>query len=178
MELVVPTEKYKESFIAAVKEFQADDDYTSRTKAYHNRISVPELEKDFKSYVEREMGFARGENLPEGYVPYSDFWLVYGGAFVGRVTVRHGLTDYLMKFGGHIGYDLRPSKRGRGYGNEILRLALQKAKGLGIARVLITVDARNTASRKIVEKNGGVLENQIPNPEAGSDFMRYWIDIK
>jgi predicted acetyltransferase len=178
MELIVPSARYKDSFIAAVKEFQKDDDYTSRKKAYHNRISVPELEKDFNSYVERQIGFPCGEHLPEGYVPYSDFWLVDGEEFVGRVTVRHALTDYLMKFGGHIGYDIRPSKRGQGYGNEILRLALEKAKELGITRVLITVDVQNIASRKIVESNGGVFESQIPNPEAGSDFMRYWLDIQ
>jgi predicted acetyltransferase len=174
MELIEPSVRYKDSFIGAVKEFQSDSDYANR----YQQISATELEGDFDAYVVREVGYSRGENLPEGYVPYSNFWLVDGGEFIGRVSVRHALTEYLKKFGGHIGYDIRPSKRRHGYGKEILRLALAKAKAIGIERVLITVDVTNAASRKIVEKNGGILGDQIPNPVTGSDFMRYWIDIK
>jgi predicted acetyltransferase len=177
MELIEPSVRYKDSFIAAVKEFQADSDCANRTKRYQ-QMSTTELEGDFDAYVAQEVGYSRGENLPEGYVPYFNFWLVDGGEFIGRVSVRNALTDYLAKFGGHIGYDIRPSKRGHGYGNEILRLALESAKAMGIVRVLITVDERNATSRKIVEKNGGILGDQIQNPETGSDFMRYWIDTK
>ena len=169
--------EYKDSFIEAVGEFQADTDYTHRWQWYKAQ-SVAELEKDFPGFVERERSHARGENLREGYVPYSTYWLVDGGRFIGQTNVRHQLNDHLLQIGGHIGYDIRPSKRGNGYGNKILELALQKAKELGIERALITSDIRNLASRKIIEKNGGVFENQIRNPEMGHDALRFWIDLK
>lgn len=176
MKLVLPSAEYKDSFIEAVKEFQQDDDYTHRTLAY-KELSIPELEADFESFVERKISSAQGENLPDGFVPSTEYWFVDGTEYIGRVTVRHRLNEKLLNIGGHIGYDIRPTKRGRGYGNEMLRLALQKAKEFGISRVLITTDMRNVASRKIIEKNGGILENQIPNPEMGHDALRYWIDI-
>ena len=170
MELVLPSVQYKDSFTEAVKEFHADDDYTHRW-LWYRKLSIPELESDFDAFVERER---RGE----GYdVPRTEYWLVDGGDFIGRLTIRHRLNDRLMVIGGHIGFDVRPTKRGHGYGNKMLEFALPKAKELGIKRVLLTADVRNVASRKIIEKYNGVLENQISNPEMGHDALRYWIDI-
>jgi predicted acetyltransferase len=177
MELVEPSVEYKDSFIEAVREFQKDEDYTHRNQWYR-KLSIPELEAHFEEFVARELSHSRGENLREGYVPYSTHWLVDKDEFIGQTNVRHRLNDHLMQIGGHIGYDIRPSMRGKGYGNKILELALDKAKDLGIERVLVTSDERNIASRKIIEKNGGVLENQILNPEMGHDALRYWIEIK
>src|SRR3989344_4782321 len=177
MELVLPSAEYKASFIEAVKEFQADADYTHRKKWYQT-LSIPELEANFDAFVERELSLAREEDLPAGYdVPRTEYWLVDGGEFIGRVTVRHRLNERLLVIGGHIGFCIRPGKRGQGYGNKALELALPKAKELELTRILLTCDIRNVASRKIIEKYGGVLENQIPNPEMGHDALRYWIDI-
>ena len=176
MELVLPSAEYKDSFIEAVKEFQADTENSDRQKKYR-ALSVAELGRDFDSFIERERSQAKGENLPEGYVPQTDYWFVDKGEYVGRVSIRHQLTQHLKEIGGHIGYDIRPSKRRQGYGNKILELALPKAKELGISRLLVTCDITNEASRKIIEKNGGRLENQVPNPETGVDKLRYWIDI-
>lgn len=129
---------------------------TDRSKSYRG-ISIPELEADFEAYVEKKTGQSRGENLPEGYVPSTELWLVDGDEYIGSISIRHRPTEYLEKLGGHIGYDIRPSMRGRGYGSKILELALPKAKELGTARILVTCDATNAASRKIIEKNGGVF---------------------
>lgn len=177
MALALPSMQFKDSFIEAVKEFQNDDDYTTRSQWYR-RIVISELEANFESFVAGELNQAKEENLEEGRVPCSQYWLVEDGKFIGRVSVRHRLNERLMTIGGHIGYDIRPSMRGRGYGNKILELALAKAKELGIERALVTCDLRNIASRKIIEKNGGVLENQIPNPEMDSDALRFWIEIR
>lgn len=176
MELVLPSAEYKDSFIDAVKEFQADDDNSHRNQWYR-RLSIDELENGFESFVEREQSHARGENLPEGYLPYSTFWLIDNGIFIGQTNLRHSLNDHLRLIGGHIGYDIRPTQRRRGYGKKILELALQKAKELGIERVLLTCNVNNEPSRKIIEKNGGVLENQVSNPETGIDKARFWIDV-
>ncbi len=175
MKLVPPSPEFKESFIGAVKELQSETS-TMTTRRYRE-LSTPELEADFESFVGKERSHAQGKNQPEGYVPQSEFWLVDGGEYIGHVGIRHELNQHLKTIGGHVGYSIRPGKRGKGYGNKILELALPKAKELGIDRVLLTCDATNVVSRKIIEKNGGVLENQVPNPETGIDKLRFWIDV-
>ncbi len=179
MELVEPSTEYKDWFIEAVREFQADVDDSSRNQWYR-RLSITDLQRCFEALVDTEKSHSSGENLSEGYVPYTEYWLVDDCEFIGRASVRHRLEGHL-KITGHIGFDVRPSRRGKGYGNEILRLALQKAKDFGLKRVLLSHDIRNTASRKIIEKNGGVFENQVSIDEKGSEGsvgLRYWIVIK
>jgi predicted acetyltransferase len=79
--------------------------------------------------------------------------------------------------GGHIGYGVRPSERGKGYGTEVCRRTLEAARGLGLARVLITCDTDNPASARIIEKNGGVLENEVRSRETGKMKRRYWVTL-
>jgi Acetyltransferase (GNAT) domain len=89
--------------------------------------------------------------LKPGIVPGSDFWLIDNNEFIERLSLRYELNEFLLKMGEHIGYEIRPSKRKRGYGAEILRLGLQKAKELGLQRVLVTCDEDNIGSKKIIE---------------------------
>ena len=175
MELVLPSSEYKNSFIDAMREYRTGAGLDMRNEKYRH-LSIDELERDFDSFVERELSHARGENLPAGFVPDTTYWLVDSGEYIGRINVRHRLNENLKKFGGHIGYDIRPGKRRQGYGTTILSLALPKAKELGIQKVLLTCDETNTASRRIIEKNGGILENKVPNPETGIDKLRYWVN--
>lgn len=177
MELITPRTEYRDSYIEAVKEFQADSDTTDRSQGI-KQLSVDDLAANFEQYVTRLNSHARGENLPEGWVPHSEFWLVENGKYVGSLSVRHRLTESLLKHHGHIGYDIRPSMRGRGYGTQILALGLQKAQELGIDRVLVTCNSTNIGSRKIIEKNGGVLESEVVEPTSGNTKLRFWIDIR
>ena len=176
MKLVIPSVEFKESFIEAVREFQACDASDLRTRHYHS-MSIPELENDFESYLGKLEKMALGEGLPTGWVPATTYWLVDDATFIGSVNIRHRLTEHLLAIGGHIGYDIRPSMRNRGYGSEILRLALTKTKALGIERALVTCNATNEGSRKIIEKNGGVFESQELDSESGEEKLRYWIDL-
>lgn len=177
MKLVPPSEEYKKSFIEAVQEYQSGTESDPRSKHYCD-LSMSELGMHFDLYIEKERNRAFEKNLPEGRVPETIYWLVDTGEFIGRVSIRHRLTKHLLEIGGHIGYDIRLSKRRQGYGSKILELVLPKAKELGIPKVLLTCDQTNIGSQKIIEKNGGVLENQVPNPETGVDKLRYWIDIR
>lgn len=176
MELVLPSVEYQDSFIKAVKEAKADTEFRRHNGWYHE-LSISDLESNFGSYVEKKKSQAVGKNLPEGYVPQTVYWLVDTGEFIGSVRVRHALNEHLKLIGGHIGYNIRPSKRRAGYGSKILELALPKARELGIKAALLTCDATNVASRKIIEKNGGVLENQVLNPETGVEKLRFWITL-
>ncbi len=175
MHLVLPSVEYKKSFIEAVREFQEEE--PNETTRRYFKYSVPEFEANFDTYVQELKAETLGLGLPVGYVPNTLYWLTDGDEYIGRVTVRHRLNEHLESIGGHIGYDIRPSRRKQGYGSKILELALPKAKELGIKRVLITCDETNLGSRRVIEKNGGVFENKVPNPETGIDKLRYWITL-
>lgn len=95
---------------------------------------------------------------------------------LGAVNIRHYLNESNLLRGGHIGDGIRPSERRKGYGTEIIRLALIECKKLGIDRVLITCDKDNIGSSKAIIKNGGVLENEVLNQYGGIE-QRYWVEI-
>jgi len=105
---------------------------------------------------------------PETMVPDTELWWVDGDEFLGRIAVRHRLTPALLERGGHIGYDVRPSARRRGHATAMLREALIVAAGLDIERALITCHVTNLGSRRVIELNGGVLEDDR------NGVLRYW----
>jgi predicted acetyltransferase len=174
MQLVVPSIKYKESFLEALEEYQKSIS-SDRLDIY--ALNAEMLREDFDSYVKRLLDEEKGIGLPPGYVPQTTYWLIDEGQFVGRVSIRHRLTEHLLKEGGHIGYDIRPSKRRLGYGKKILSLVLPKVKELGITRALITCDETNIGSKKIIERNGGILENSILLSPDKPHKLRYWISL-
>lgn len=97
------------------------------------------------------------------------------GRLVGMIDIRHRLNAHLLAVGGHIGYSVRKSCRRRGYAKRMLALALDRCRGLGLNRVLVTCDRLNVASARTILANGGVLENEVP--QDGRVTQRYWIDL-
>ena len=131
---------------------------------------------DGPAFVRRLARAARGEGLPDGFVAHSTYWLVLDGeTVVGVSNLRHELTPHLRHEGGHIGYGVRPSARGRGFGHEILRQTLQRAAGLGLGQVLIACDAKNERSIRVILRNGGELEADNVVAQDGEIMHRYWI---
>jgi predicted acetyltransferase len=172
LELVSPSTTYKDSYLKALKEYQQEG------LEHYQPLDEGELRNDFEGYVQKLLNQAQGRDLPEGFVPHSELWLVDNNEFIGRVDIRHQLNDYLKNIGGHIGYDIRPSKRHQGYGKKALELGLRKAHELGIKEVLMTCDATNLGSNKIIQANGGVIMETKNRP--GTDVIRnrYLINFK
>ena len=95
--------------------------------------------------------------------------MVVDDTVVGRVSLRHELTPWLLEVGGHIGYAVRPSARRRGYATAALARVLPVAADLGIDPALVTCDEDNIGSRKAIEANGGVLE------DVRNGKLRFWV---
>ncbi|WP_312809684.1 GNAT family N-acetyltransferase [Corynebacterium variabile] len=133
---------------------------------------------DFLDSVRRQH---EGTDLPPDRVP-ADFLLAEITAddgtrtLIGRTSIRYGLTDHLLNFGGHIGYAVAPEFRRRGYATEILRQSLALLAERGIDKALITCDENNVGSIGVIEANGGVLDDRRTNPD-GTLIRRYWIEL-
>jgi len=174
MQLVTPSILYKDSFLDALKEYQKEK-LDDRQDIF--LINASFLKNNFQEYVDKLLDESSGKDLPRGYVPATTYWLIENDELIGRVNIRHSLTKGLFMIGGHIGYDIRPSKRRKGYGTKILEYALLKAKALGLTKVLVTCDETNIGSKKIIEANGGIFENSVSQGKERPRKLRYWITL-
>jgi len=113
-----------------------------------------------------------GLDLAPGRVPATFLYADVDGQVVGRASVRHALTDQLLRLGGHIGYAVLPPFRRRGYGTEILRQSLVVARAEGVGRVLVTCDDDNLGSIAVIERCGGRRDVEWPGDDG---TRRYWI---
>lgn len=127
---------------------------------------------DYENWLETNAAAEIGLGLPTGFVPYIQYVSFDNNRALGFLNLRLRLNDRLLQHGGHIGYCIRPSERGKGYAKEQLRLGLLEAKRKNIARVLVTCHVDNEASRRMILSQGGQLENQLGETE------RYWIDVE
>ena len=123
-------------------------------------------------YLQRREANRRGEQLPLRWVPSTFLAATVQGILVGRISIRHELNDWLSRYGGHIGYAVIPSMRGRGFGTEILRQGLVVARAIGVEDVLVTCDEDNIASARLIEACGGVFESVVEGDEKPK--RRYW----
>ncbi|GIF73988.1 GNAT family N-acetyltransferase [Asanoa siamensis] len=173
--LVSPTADVHDSFRTAMAEFQAEgrgapDDESMigrEIREYGDRWADPAV---FRAYVDALRADALEESpRPAHFVPATTLWWVDGTDYLGRLAIRHRLTDWLREYGGHIGYDVRATARRRGHATAMLRAALPTAHALGIPSALVTCDVDNVGSRKVIEANGGVLEDERHGK------LRFWV---
>jgi predicted acetyltransferase len=127
--------------------------------------------EQFPGYLRKQRESSEGIHLAENRVPQTIYWLMVDGKPVGFGKLRHCLNDSLRRSGGNIGYVIRPSERGKGYGNILLKELLKAAKDRGMSEVLLTVDEHNTPSRKVIEANGGVLAS------LSDGACSYWVRL-
>ena len=97
---------------------------------------------------------------------------------VGMIDVRHELNEWLAKYGGHIGYSVRPSERGKGYASWMLAAVLPFCRSIGLDCVNVNCVQGNEQSRRVIFKNGGVYENSIYEEEHDRWIERYRIVLE
>ena len=112
---------------------------------------------EFKEWLIQQDAWSKGNQLPDGYVAQTIFWLYDCEQVVGIGKIRHSLNDNSRQIGGNIGYAIDPLYRGRGYATQLLILLVKKARDMGIDEILLTVEKYNPASKKVIEKAGGRL---------------------
>ncbi len=172
LKLIKLTEEYKDELIGMIEEWRADQEQNhtdcSPWAIFRNDCH------DFDHYLEH----LENKSTTGGWVPDSVFFLLDDerNRLLGAVNIRHYLTDALLKDGGHIGDGIRPSERRKGYATKMIHLALEECRKLGIDRVLMICNKDNIGSARSIIRNGGVLENEITDPD-GSVLQRYWIQL-
>lgn len=118
------------------------------------------------------------QELPGDLVHNDLYWMTDDDEVVGFLSFRHELNSFLSDVGGHIGYSVRPSRRRRGYASLALDLGLDRARTVGLGRVLITCDDTNVGSARVIEKAGGSLEGIFDQSAHGHPHLRrYWIEL-
>ena len=129
-------------------------------KASENSFTNPTYDMSFSEYQEwllLQEQWDRGENLPDGYVAQSIYWLYEDVIPIGIGKIRHSLTTSTRNNGGNIGYAISFPYRGKGYGTDFLRLLLEEAKFIGVEEIILTIDVDNEPSIRVCENNGGML---------------------
>ena len=134
--------------------------------------------KDLAGFLRECVEGTDSAKVNPGFVPMTVFWVIDDAEQpVGIVRMRHHLNEQLLQRGGHVGYYVRPSARGKGYAKCALAMTLDRLREMGVERALITVDPGNAASIRVILANGGVEDAPGRHPESGLPVNRYWIDL-
>ena len=166
MELRRPTLADKETILSMMAEFE-------ETRSAHDGGFWDAEAFVYEDWLESNRNMEMGLGIPEGWVPAVQLVaFARDGQSVGFLNLRLRLSAYLLEEGGHIGYSIRPSVRGKGYAKEALHQGLQVAKEKNIHRALVTCSTENPASRAVILANGGQLEDVRNGTE------RYWIEVE
>ncbi len=164
---MLPDERHREDVLSFYKEIEESG---GECIGFKNR-------RNYDLWLTEMQNRHSGENLPAGYVR-ENFWLCYEkNRLVGVFSLKFELTKPLLDYGGHVGYAVRSTERNRGLATQMLAQGLKIAESLGFDRILCVCDADNTASEKVILKNGGIFEDERYDAEENVVVKRYWVKL-
>ena len=97
---------------------------------------------------------------------------------IGTLNLRWDLNEAMQRFGGHIGYGIRPTERRKGYNKINLYLGMIEAQKVGLERVMLDCDVNNIGSDKTLKALGGKLERTEIDPSDGILTNVYWFNVE
>lgn len=155
-EAITDTAKYRFSGLSSLEKFDSAEEWIAYLKLFENE-----------------------QTCPKGTVISDEYIFVREGdkRIVGMVNLRYQLNDFLRTFGGQIGYCIRSSERGKGYGKEMLSECLDICRKNGMDKVLLTCESTNEISKKTIFSNGGVYEGSKFQEEENKTVERYWVKL-
>lgn len=170
--LVEPCEEYADQ-IAEYKQTFLDADSSMDGCGPLRRCEDP------LTYISECRKYTSPETLPECWVLTTQFFYIRksDNRLVGMIQVRHYFNDWLSRFGGHIGYSIKPCERRKGYATSMLRAILPYCKDLSLGKILITCIDGNIGSEKAILNNGGVYESTVHEPDMKRNLKRFWITL-
>jgi predicted acetyltransferase len=170
LRLVAPTVKLRKAYLRMLADFRVAGE------RFHSRQQRP-ARRDFAAFTAALIDQAHGLSPAQGGAPQSTYWAVVGKDVVGTIRLRHRLTESLRLEGGNVGYDVAPAWRNRGYASAMLATLKPVARQFGLERLLLTCDADNLPSARVIRKNGGVYDGQSRSSATGKMVCRYWIAL-
>ena len=148
--LVIPTKSMEKSALSFKNAFFQNGENVI------NGSAMLDLKEDYDEWLAFITKNAAAKTVPQNWVQSQTFFAVRESdeKMIGIAEFRFTLNDFLKDYG-HIGYSVHPAERKKGYGTEILSLLLSFAKEQGLREVQLSCKAKNTASKKVILKNGG-----------------------
>ena len=173
MKLVFPDLSWKEKAVDYIREFY---DYGSEINGSSglDRYMKTSTYEEWLKKVRSDMDIA---NIGKSRVPALTYFYVReeDEAIVGIINIRLALNDHLRKEGGHVGYSVRPTERGKHYATQMLAAALGVFDTLGVREVIVSCDRDNPASAKVIKNCGGELDAEFYSDTYRAVIQRYVI---
>ncbi|MCH5348251.1 MAG: GNAT family N-acetyltransferase [Oscillospiraceae bacterium] len=169
--LTIPAKEHEKQVMSFRKEMQRNEE------GFYGCSGLDKT-SDYDDWLDFE-----GRFLRLGWTPSTTYLGIRASdnLLVGMIDLRHELSGFLLKYNGQIGYSIRPSERGKGYATQMLSLLLKEAERFGYEKVLVCCNKTNVQSAKVIQKCGGVLENEVIHEYSSADrpdiIQRYWIKI-
>lgn len=171
--LEIPSIQRKEDALNYIKEFYEYNSDINGVGGLHRYLD------NYEEWLKKlESDYTRIPN--EEKVPARTYFLVRknDNRIVGMINIRLALNEKLRKFGGNIGYCVRPTERGKGYNKINLYLGLRVCESYGISEVFMDADLDNPASWKTMEALGGTrVREYYDNENAHCIVVDYTIDV-
>jgi len=175
MKFVLPNPAYEQKAIAFIQEFH---DHASHINGSGGLDEFLE-DRTYADWLEKVAADLDIANIPPGRVPAYTYFYVReeDDRIVGMINIRLALNNFLRTEGGHIGYCVRPSERGKGYGTSMLRETLALCATIGLCDVIVSCDKENLASASIIQNCGGVLDAEFFSETFQEVIQRYRITV-
>lgn len=173
MKFVFPNRGYEEKAKDFIREF---DEYKSESNG-SGGLDRYLKQSTYEEWLKKVMTDIDIANIEPGRVPALTYFYVRteDGKVIGMINIRLVLNVFLRKEGGHIGYCIRPTERGKGYAARMLEETLNFCGSIGLTELVLTCGRSNIASARVIQHCGGKLEAEFYSETFRETIQRYRI---